>query len=78
MSTMISKLRRSSRAVGVAVAATALVAGVGAGAAAAAADRALPTTSVTVRDTGWDFTAGRPGLQDRLVVPLSWGDTGWD
>lgn len=78
MSTMISKLRRSSRAVAVTVAATALVAGAGAGATAAATDRALPTTSVTVRDTGWDFTAGRPGLTDQVVVSLSWGDTGWD
>ena len=74
---MISKLRRSSRAVAVAVATAALVAGAGAGS-AAAADQAGPRTSVTINDTGWDFAATRPGIKNRVVVPLSWGDTGWD
>lgn len=74
MPTMISKLRRSSRAVAVAVAATALVVGTGAGA-TAAADRALPLMSVS--DTGWDFTADRLGLSDQ-VASTSAGDTGWD
>lgn len=78
MSTMISKLRRSSRAVAAAVATTALLAGVGAGS-AALVDRIATWTGsdVTISDTGWDFVAG-PGSTEPLVIPASWGDTGWD
>lgn len=54
MSTMLSKLRRPTRVVAMAVAAAALVVGAGAGT-AASADQALPRTSITIADTGWDF-----------------------